>query len=241
MPLYLAAKERILSMITQGEYAPGKKLPSEAELGRALGVSRVTLREALKVLEREGMLISRHGKGTFVSADWSFFNRTLNQLKSIGEMVRAADLKYENRLLGCETRIADEYLCRTLQLPAGTAVLDLERIRVNKGLTITHSIDTFPRDLMRKEEFDPEIFGEPDFSLFVYLERECGVRISHGWTQVVPVASGQGIVPNVDLGEGPCFLLEQTYSDVDNRPVLYCRDYLRSNCFRIYVMRKRTP
>src|SRR4030095_11917720 len=51
----------------RGEYAPGAQIPSETELSRELGMSRVTVREALRVLAQEGLLVKVQGRGTFVA------------------------------------------------------------------------------------------------------------------------------------------------------------------------------
>ncbi|MFF9489372.1 FadR/GntR family transcriptional regulator [Streptomyces sp. NPDC014676] len=72
-PRRVSAMEAVLShlrdAIERGEYAIGDKLPSEAELCRALEVSRPVLREALRALQTMGLTVSRTGKGTFVVAD----------------------------------------------------------------------------------------------------------------------------------------------------------------------------
>ena len=66
--------ERLLQAVKLGQVRPGDRLPSERELALRLGISRVTLREAIRVLAQEGYLASRRGRsgGTFVlpTADW---------------------------------------------------------------------------------------------------------------------------------------------------------------------------
>src|SRR5205823_9148452 len=67
-PLYYQVQHTITQRISRGEYPPGSQLPSETELSRELGVSRVTVREALRVLAQEKLLVKTQGRGTFVSA-----------------------------------------------------------------------------------------------------------------------------------------------------------------------------
>src|SRR5215813_1304408 len=67
VPLYYQAQHTISQRIARGEYAPGTQLPSESELSRELGVSRVTVREALRLLAQENRLLKVQGRGTFVS------------------------------------------------------------------------------------------------------------------------------------------------------------------------------
>src|SRR4029079_11569906 len=66
-PLYYQVQHTISQRITRGEYAAGTQLPSESELSRELGVSRVTVREALRVLAQENVVVKVQGRGTFVA------------------------------------------------------------------------------------------------------------------------------------------------------------------------------
>src|SRR5438552_12685525 len=65
--LYYQVQHTITQRISRGEYPPGSQLPSETELSRELGVSRVTVREALRVLAQEKLLVKTQGRGTFVA------------------------------------------------------------------------------------------------------------------------------------------------------------------------------
>src|ERR1041384_1233094 len=67
VPLYYQVQHTISQRISRGDYAPGTQLPSESELSRELGVSRVTIREALRVLAQDNVLVKVQGRGTFVS------------------------------------------------------------------------------------------------------------------------------------------------------------------------------
>lgn len=64
--VYATVRAQLSGLIESGEYRPGDRLPSERELSEALGVSRVAVREALKVLESAGRVTIRRGAGTFV-------------------------------------------------------------------------------------------------------------------------------------------------------------------------------
>ena len=66
IPLYLQMKELIKSAILSREYKNGEQLPTEPELGEKYGVSRITVRKAVEELCREGFLVKKQGKGTFV-------------------------------------------------------------------------------------------------------------------------------------------------------------------------------
>ncbi|WP_229070990.1 GntR family transcriptional regulator [Actinoplanes sp. DH11] len=67
MPLRAQVHSRILDGIRTGRLTPGSMLPTEADLGRLLGVSRTVVREALMLLDEDGFIVSRRGIGRFVA------------------------------------------------------------------------------------------------------------------------------------------------------------------------------
>jgi GntR family transcriptional regulator len=67
VPLYYQVQHTLTGRIRSGEYPPGSQLPSESALSRTLSVSRVTVREALRVLTDEKLVVKSQGKGTFVA------------------------------------------------------------------------------------------------------------------------------------------------------------------------------
>lgn len=102
----MSAKERlsdstadaILSMITiEKKYKPGEKLPNELELAKELGVSRITLREAIRILVAGNVLEIQRGKGTFVRAD--FAEQTPMELTPILSAKVGVDDLFEMRLI----------------------------------------------------------------------------------------------------------------------------------------------
>lgn len=66
MPLFVTVYETIYNRLLAGDYLPGEQLPGESELAKQLKVSRGTLRQALLLLQEDGMIINRQGKGSFV-------------------------------------------------------------------------------------------------------------------------------------------------------------------------------
>ena len=86
------------SIVEEGRYPPGSKLPNENELSEALEVSRTTLREAVSCLVAQGVLEIRRGKGTFVAETLPAAGLDLSALASVRSRVRAKDL-FEMRLI----------------------------------------------------------------------------------------------------------------------------------------------
>ncbi|MGE5541929.1 MAG: GntR family transcriptional regulator, partial [Bacillota bacterium] len=95
--LYLEAAEHIRQRIVRGVYGRGERLPSETELSAELSVSRSTLREALRLLEDEGLIMSRRGAGSFVRPESKRIVEGLEKLGSLTESIRRAGFRAEDR------------------------------------------------------------------------------------------------------------------------------------------------
>lgn len=93
-----SAADAILSMITiEKKYKPGDKLPNENELSQELGVSRITLREAIRILVAGNVLEIKRGKGTFVKKD--FIEQPFTELSPVLSAKVGVDDLFEMRLI----------------------------------------------------------------------------------------------------------------------------------------------
>lgn len=95
IPVYYQLKNTILQKIKNGEYPPDTLIPSERELSEKLGISRMTVRQALNQLVSEGVLTRQKGKGTFVCRA-KFEQRNI---MSFSEIVRARGLEPDTHLI----------------------------------------------------------------------------------------------------------------------------------------------
>src|SRR5689334_12294674 len=84
-PLYLQLKRWIEDAVARGAVKPGDALPSERDLATKVDVSRVTVRKAVQHLVRDGVLVQRHGSGTFVATQQNRVEQSLSQLTSFTE------------------------------------------------------------------------------------------------------------------------------------------------------------
>jgi len=66
VPRWFQIADRLRAAVGRGEFSPGDRLPSEAEIGMSLGVSRTTARAALDRLEHDGLIVRRAGKGSIL-------------------------------------------------------------------------------------------------------------------------------------------------------------------------------
>src|SRR5438093_4533303 len=128
VPLYHQIQHLIRHRIAKGEYTPGSQIPSENELCRELNVSRVTLRDALRELVRDRMLVKVQGKGTFVSADPP---KLLTPVKYAGflDELQERVLKLKIATVDMQPIPATTELLATLRLGDDAEVMRIRRLR----------------------------------------------------------------------------------------------------------------
>src|SRR5215212_5526191 len=149
------AQQELRQAITDGTFRPGSQLPTEAELCEMLGVSRTVVREALRVLEDDGLVTRRHGVGTFVRNNPILKNLNFNF--GITEMIESAGLKPGTSHLVLQKETADVEKAEQLRVPLGTPLLTVERIRTANGRPVVYSLDTLAESLVKRAGFDPQL------------------------------------------------------------------------------------
>jgi DNA-binding GntR family transcriptional regulator len=149
------AEQELRQAIARGTFRPGTQLPTEAELCQMLGVSRTVVREALRVLEDDGLVARRHGVGTFVRDHPILKNLNFNF--GITEMIESAGLTSGTGHLAIQTEDADQEKAEQLRVPLGTALVTIERVRTADGRPVVYSLDTLPESLLQRAGFDPQL------------------------------------------------------------------------------------
>ncbi|MHA7876556.1 phosphonate metabolism transcriptional regulator PhnF [Roseivivax sp.] len=141
-PLWQAIATALRSDISDGRYAPGDKLPTEAALSERFGVNRHTVRHALAALTEEGLVRSRRGAGAFVAARPTDY--PIGRRVRFRENLLAAGRQPEKRPLQIETRAATEGEARALDLAPGDAVVAYHGLSLSDGQPIAVFESLFP-------------------------------------------------------------------------------------------------
>ncbi len=230
--LYLQVIDRLKRDIEKDIYKEKEKLPSEFDLAKELGVSRATLREALRILEEENVVIRRHGVGTFVNAK-PLFSSGIEQLNSVTNMIIQAGQTPGTIFLSSTEIIPTEEDVRRFEGNASKEMLLIERVRTADGQPVVYCIDKIPM------QFLPNGYAHNQESLFHLLE-EAGKYISHAVVYIEPIGYHEKISPILECEpETAILLLKQLHFDQNNIPVLYSLNYFKADKFSFHVLRKR--
>jgi GntR family transcriptional regulator len=232
LPVSLAATLR--SRITNGVYPVGARLPSEPDLAVELGVSRPTLREALRVLAREGWLVRRHGSGTFV-ADRSVVSNSIDINFGVGELIRLAGKQPGTGHLAYRLDPADESLAERLTIEPGSMIEVLTRVRTADGIPVVHSVDYVPAGLL-----PPGSLANPSASLYELLAR-AGHPVTQGVAHLRAVQATAGLAAQLGVSRGaPLMRIEQVDHDADGAPVTFSVEHHVPEAFDV-VLRRHGP
>ena len=173
IPLYLQLAGLLRGRIERGEWQAGQKIPSENELNRLYGVSRMTARQVLAQLVNEDLLFRVQGKGTFV-AHPKISTRS-PAYKGIREQLEGMGYAVATKVLVNDVVPADERVARALQIPAGEPGHEIRRVRlIAEGDPISLHVSYVPERLAPVIAVDDLVNRQ----LCVVLDEDHGLRMS---------------------------------------------------------------
>lgn len=131
--IYIEVIEQIKEMLARGDLKPGDQLPSEREFAELLGISRVSLRQALTVLETLGIVEIRHGEGTFVSSNPDGFGNLNIYLSKISKESDPLDILEARKLIEVEIASLSAIERTEEDLKVMEEILDEMKMAIERG------------------------------------------------------------------------------------------------------------
>jgi GntR family transcriptional regulator len=170
-PLYYQIREALRARIVDGIYAPLGKLPSESEIMQASGVSRITVRQALRDLQKEGLIFTIQGKGSFVTQPKAI--QELTRLQGFAEAMGQKGYETHSRVIALESVRAGEKVAAALRLEPGAEVTELRRVRYLNRAAVSLDVSYFPPEVGRR-------LAQSDLAardVFAILENDLGLPL----------------------------------------------------------------
>lgn len=230
-PLYVQVREDLRNKLKDGEYKPHDCLPSEAKLIALYGVSRITIRQALRDLNTEGLIFSLPGKGNFVSRPKVVQN--MQRLEGFAEAMSLNGFDASSRVLGTRRFQAPDAVTRALGIPAMSMVYEVRRVRLLNHEPVSVDISYFPETIgaeLAKHDLSVDIFP--------LLENQLAIPLGAADLSIDAQFAEPTIADLLDITEGsPVLHVERLSFDRDNRPVdfeyLYVNPQVMKYRFRI--------
>jgi len=233
-PLARQITEDLRRRIVAGEFSPGSRLPSEAELCEHYRVSRVTVRTAAKSLESQGLVDIRHGSGMFVVDFGGQIRSGLQELRSITETIEELGLDAKVRRVSLTRRQADENECVRLDLNDDDEIVAVHREILADGDVVAVSIDAIPARHVPASE-DASLGSG---SVFAVLDR-IGLTPVRALAEIHAVRGSDVPIAEDHVADELLILLDQVHYDRSGDPVAYSKTYFVEGRFQFVILRTR--
>ncbi|HPH97238.1 MAG TPA: GntR family transcriptional regulator [Anaerolineaceae bacterium] len=226
----------------QGELAaiismtpPGEKLPSEPDLAEKLGVSRATLREAMRAFEGQGLIRRKQGVGTFVVGRTQVIETGLEVLESIETLAERIGLKVTMGALHIQQKTATPELDEIFGMDSEGQVVEVSRVILAEKRPVAYLVDIVPAHILKPEDLNPGFTG----SVLDFLLRRGAPMLAHSSTEIQAVAAPSDIARLMEIQRGDVLLnFSARLFTVEGRVVDYSLSYFLPGTFRFKVVRR---
>ena len=218
-----------------GKVKPGGKLASEPELAAQLGVSRATLREAMRAFEEQGLIRRRQGVGTFVVRHPQIIEAGVEVLESIESIAARIGLQVSMGLLNIEHMDADLDQAKLFNRPPGTPLVRLSRIINAEERPVAFLVDTLPVEVLPDNGLKERFTG----SVLDWLLKRGTPQLDHSKTEIQAVAVPSEIARALQIQRGDVLLkfIAKLYT-AGGELVDYSSSYFLPGYFRFHVVRR---
>lgn len=192
--IYKSIADRLRLRLNSADFAIGSPLPGEKKLAEEFGVARMTIRKAIDLLVDWGLVVRRHGSGTFVARK-DVHHETSN-LTGLAEVLRKQGKEVVSQVLAFEV------------MPAPPAIASLLRIKIDERIYFSRRVRYVDgKPLMLKDSYMPvKLFrnlslSHLEGSKFDYIEKECGIIISGNYETLTPVLADKQLARSMNVPE----------------------------------------
>ncbi len=213
-PRHQQLSDWLREQIEQGVYKPQDRLPSEHELSRRFGVSRITVRRALQTLEHEGLIYRCQGVGSFVKQ--SHIRQGLVRLTDFAEDMARAGLEARSKVVHFAPEAASAEVAARLGVSEGSTVIRLDRLRLGNDAPIAFDrtwLTPFYAQFLEGKNLERETI----YSILETLH----IPIVRGYYRIAAVNADAETAQWLQVPEGTALLRIDRISCTSNEKVVY--------------------
>jgi GntR family transcriptional regulator len=212
----------------------GQRLPSEPDLARQMGVSRATLREAMRTFEAQGLIRRRQGAGTFVVGHAPVLESGLEILESVETMAKRLNLRVTVSDLEVERIFADQALSNGLDVPLGTALTRVQRVIRTESRPAAFLVDTLPEEILQAGELPGSFHG----SVLDFLLNR-GEGLTTAKANISAIGAPAEVAKALEIQRGDVLLhFNSQVFDTTGRIVTFSYTYFIPGYFNFHVVRR---
>jgi len=214
---------------------PGERLPSEPALAMQFGVSRASLREAMRTFETQGIIQRKQGSGTYVNHLPQVIESGLEVLESIETMANRIGMSIRHTTLEIGRRNASDEECRLLGMTYPAEVTSVKRVMLAKNHPVAYLVDTLPLEILKPEDLKNGFTG----SVLDFLMQRGKPALLASRAEIQAAIATSQVARALGIQRGGVLLsfISQLYSQ-DNKVIDLSHSYFLPGYFRFHVVRK---
>ena len=212
----------------------GQRLTSEPDLAKQLGVSRATLREAMRTFETQGLIRRRQGSGTYVVGIVPVIDAGLEVLESLDTMAQRMNLEIKVSDLNVEQVQADKETAAGLDVEEGTYLTRVRRVMCADGRPAAYLIDTLPETVLKPDDLSTEFRGSV---LDFLITRGDKLKVSRAAISATNAPADVAKPLEIQRDDVLLKFVSQLY-DTSGKVVDYSVSYFIPGYFRFHVNRR---
>lgn len=229
--LQKSVKNQLRELIKSGTVT---KLPSEQILSQKLGVSRTTLRSVLTSLENEGLVVKKHGVGTFVNLEIERINIQINKNIGYFDLIKKSGHTPSMILSNIEEMFADEEISNHLKIEKNNKYYRIEHVFAADGIPAIYIEENVPEHYIEKS-FDVTDLPE---SIFEFTRKFCNSNIQFTIVDIIPYMANEKLMNIFKCAPNEKILLtEETHLDNLSNILVFSKVYSRDKFIRFQVTR----
>lgn len=227
VPLYVQIRQALSEHISAGHLAAGSAVPSERDLAETYGVSRMTVRQALRALRQDGLVYHERGVGTFVARHK--VNMHTRHLVGFTEDMRQRGLMPSSRLVALRRERAPAAVALALGVESRAEVFFLERLRLADGAPMAYETNRLPVALCPQlDDYDLATNA-----LYHILETQYGIWLSSADEVLEAVGASRRVAQLLEVKTGaPLLAVTRTVYAEDNRVIEYAQSFYRADRYQ---------
>ena len=212
----------------------GQRLLSEPELAKQLGVSRATLRDAMRTFETQGLIRRRQGSGTFVVGKVQALDSGLEVLESLETLAKRLNLEITVSNLSIDQVVADEDATANLNLAVGAPLLCVRRVIRADSRPVAYLVDTLPENVLHMDDLPADFHGSV---LDFLLGRGDSLKTSRANISAIGATAEVAKALEIQRGDVLLHFYSQLFDERGN-VVDYSLSYFIPGYFHFHVVRR---
>ena len=236
-PLYFQLEHIIRSKILIGEFMPGDQIPTEKDFCMTYKISSVTVRQAILNLVKEGLLVRKQGKGTFVREGIQNIDkiRDIKTFKISGDiqnLVPEGIMTQKVNVIDIIKMKAPTRVAVVLNLEVGAEVVQVTRLRSEHNINISYIINYLPLEI--GERLNREDLSQ--YSMLHILKDKLGILLHSGVQYIDALSADHTVASALSIGVfSPILYLETMIFAEQRKPVDFVQTFYRPDQFKYSV------